>query len=136
VVQEQLKLAQGRTLHAELAQCSCNIKDVGTALGVVVGFLSVMDCKRDALGAQLSELQESVCELSADMKRLVGKPVLEALDEQLNERLAKSQQLRSEVYIPRAPARARSSESFAATRKRSSRDTVHSEFAGGVAART
>ena len=50
VVQKQLKLAQGRTLHAELAQCSCNIKDVGTALGVVVGFLSVMDCKRDALG--------------------------------------------------------------------------------------
>jgi hypothetical protein len=72
---------------------------VGTALGVVVGFLSVMDCKRDALGAQLSELQDSVCELSADMKRLVGKPVLEALDEQLNERLAESQQLRSEVYI-------------------------------------
>ena len=26
VVQKQLKLAQGCTLHAELAQCSCNIK--------------------------------------------------------------------------------------------------------------
>ena len=25
-VQKQLKLAQGCTLHAELAQCSCNIK--------------------------------------------------------------------------------------------------------------
>jgi energy-coupling factor transporter ATP-binding protein EcfA2 len=34
------------------------------------------------------------------MKRLVGKPVLEVLDEQRNERLAASQQLRTEVYIP------------------------------------
>jgi hypothetical protein len=100
VLKKQLKLAECRTLHSGLAQCSTNIRDVGTALGVVVGFLTVMDSKLDVLGSQLSELQATVRELGADMKRLVGRPVLEELDEQLKERLAALQQLRSEVYVP------------------------------------
>jgi chromosome segregation ATPase len=106
VLQKQLKLAECRELHAGLTQCSSNVKDVGTALGVVVGFLSGMDSKLDALGAQLSELQAAVRELGADMKRLVGKPVLELLDEQLKGRLAALQQLRAEVYIPAEGVRA------------------------------
>ncbi|KAK3272953.1 hypothetical protein CYMTET_18781 [Cymbomonas tetramitiformis] len=47
----------------------------------------------------LNELQSSVRELGADLRRMVGQPVLEALTEQRSKQLAQCQELRREVYI-------------------------------------
>ncbi|KAK3280133.1 hypothetical protein CYMTET_12016 [Cymbomonas tetramitiformis] len=99
LLKKQLLLVQCRDMHAALAQSSRNVEDIGVALGVVVGFLTTVNAKLDAVNESLNELQSSVRELGADMRRMVGRPVLEELAEQRDKRLLQCQELRREVYI-------------------------------------
>ncbi|KAK3265789.1 hypothetical protein CYMTET_25557 [Cymbomonas tetramitiformis] len=99
LLQKQLLLVRCRDVHTALAQSSRNVEDIGTGLGVVVGFLTTVNDKLDVVNESLNELQSSVRELGADMKRMVGRPVLEELAEQRSKQLAQCQELRREVYI-------------------------------------
>ncbi|KAK3248364.1 hypothetical protein CYMTET_42167 [Cymbomonas tetramitiformis] len=99
LLQKQLLLVRCRGIHAALAQSSRNVNDIGTGIGVVVGFLTTVNDKLDVVNGSLNALQSSVRELGADLRRMVGQPVLEALAEQRSKRLAQCQELRREVYI-------------------------------------
>ncbi|KAK3284471.1 hypothetical protein CYMTET_7880 [Cymbomonas tetramitiformis] len=99
LLQKQLLLVRCRGVHAALAQSSRNVNDIGTGIGVVVGFLTTVNDKLDVVNGSLNALQSSVRELGADLRRMVGQPVLEALAEQRSKRLAQCQELRREVYI-------------------------------------
>ncbi|KAK3263330.1 hypothetical protein CYMTET_27856, partial [Cymbomonas tetramitiformis] len=99
LLKKQQLLVQCRDMHAALAQSSRNVEDIGAALGVVVGFLTTVNAKLDAMNESLNELQSSVRELGADMRRMVGRPVRQELAEQRDKRLAQCQELRREVYI-------------------------------------
>ncbi|KAK3264708.1 hypothetical protein CYMTET_26569 [Cymbomonas tetramitiformis] len=106
VLRKQELLVQCREEHAALAQAARNVHDLGTALGVLVGFLSGMDAKLDGLSQNLDELQAGVRVLGADLKRLVGRPVLEELGEQRDRRRLERCRLREVVYIPAQGVRA------------------------------
>ncbi|KAK3247945.1 hypothetical protein CYMTET_42575 [Cymbomonas tetramitiformis] len=99
LLQKQLLLVRCRDVHAALPQSSRNVRDIGTGIGVVVGFLTTVNDKLDVVNGSLNELQSSVRELGADMERMVGRPVLEELAEHRSKRLAQCQELRREVYI-------------------------------------
>ncbi|KAK3244345.1 hypothetical protein CYMTET_46037 [Cymbomonas tetramitiformis] len=98
-LRKQELLVRCREEQAALVQASRNVKEVGSWLGVLVEFLAGIDTKLDAIGVQLDELQAGVRKLVADLKRLVGRPVLEEMAEQRERRLAECQELRREVYI-------------------------------------
>ena len=59
-----------RDARAALVAASKNVQDIGTALGVVVGFLAEIDGKLEGLANQLDHLQESVAAMHADLKGL------------------------------------------------------------------
>ncbi|KAK3248636.1 hypothetical protein CYMTET_41905 [Cymbomonas tetramitiformis] len=99
LLKKQLLLVRCRDLHRGLAQSSRNVEDIGTAVGVMAGFLTTVNDKLDVVNESLNALQSSVRELGADLKRMVGRPVLEELVEQRERRLAQCQELRREVYI-------------------------------------
>ncbi|KAK3263224.1 hypothetical protein CYMTET_27957, partial [Cymbomonas tetramitiformis] len=100
VLRKHQLLLRCREVHAALARVSCNVKDQGTSLGVMIGFLTGIDSKLDAIGAQLDELQEGVRALGLDLRKLVGRPVLEELRERAERRCAEQRRLREQVYIP------------------------------------
>ncbi|KAK3240453.1 hypothetical protein CYMTET_49697, partial [Cymbomonas tetramitiformis] len=99
-LKKQKSLVRCRAILAELAVASHNLRDLSTNHRVVVGFLGNMASRLEGIGSQLDKLQEDVSALRGDMKRLVGRPVLEVLEEQRDRRVAQYQQLRHEVYIP------------------------------------
>ncbi|KAK3274430.1 hypothetical protein CYMTET_17386 [Cymbomonas tetramitiformis] len=100
VLRKHQLLLRCREVHAALARVSRNVKDQGTSLGVMIGFLTGIDSKLDAIGAQLDELQEGVRALGLDLRKLVGRPVLEELRERAERRCAEQRRLREQVYIP------------------------------------
>ncbi|KAK3245270.1 hypothetical protein CYMTET_45151, partial [Cymbomonas tetramitiformis] len=106
VLQKQELLVRCREEQAALAQAARNVHDVGTALGMLFGFLRGLDAKLDCLGQNLDELQAGVRVLGADLKRLVGRPVLEELGEQRDRRRLERCRLRDVVYIPAQGVRA------------------------------
>ncbi|KAK3267155.1 hypothetical protein CYMTET_24277, partial [Cymbomonas tetramitiformis] len=106
VLRKQELLVRCREEHAALAQAARNVRDLGTALGMLVGFLSGMDAKLDGLSQNLDELQARVRVLGADLKRLVGRPVLEELAEQRDRRRLERCRLPEVVYIPAQGVRA------------------------------
>ncbi|KAK3258410.1 hypothetical protein CYMTET_32540 [Cymbomonas tetramitiformis] len=81
LLKKQLLLVRCRDMHAALAQSSRNVEDIGTAVGVLAGFLTTVNDKLDVVNESLNELQSSVRELGADLRRMVGRPVLEELRE-------------------------------------------------------
>ena len=100
VLRKQALLVRSRDASAKLARVSASVKDIGSALNLVVGFLNVMDKKLQAIDSKLDALQEGVRAMHADLKRLVGRPVLEVIAEQREEVLKRHRKLRSKVYIP------------------------------------
>ncbi|KAK3267153.1 hypothetical protein CYMTET_24275 [Cymbomonas tetramitiformis] len=100
VLQKHELLVQCREAHAALAQASSNVKDVGSTLGVLVEFLSSVDTKLQSIGMQLDELQAGVRVLGEDIRRLVGRPVLEELQEKREQRAKQWEQLCDRVHIP------------------------------------
>ncbi|KAK3246893.1 hypothetical protein CYMTET_43591 [Cymbomonas tetramitiformis] len=99
-LQKQELLVQCREAHAALAQASSNVKDVGSTLGVLVEFLSSVDTKLHSISVQLDELQAGVRVLGEDIRRLVGRPVLEELQEKREQRAKQWEQLCDRVHIP------------------------------------
>ncbi|KAK3280123.1 hypothetical protein CYMTET_12024, partial [Cymbomonas tetramitiformis] len=99
-LQKQELLVRCREAHAALAQASSNVKDVSSALGVLVEFLSSVDTKLQSISVQLDELQAGVRVLGEDIRRLVGRPVLEELQEKRERRAKLWEQLRDKVHIP------------------------------------
>ncbi|KAK3281680.1 hypothetical protein CYMTET_10543, partial [Cymbomonas tetramitiformis] len=81
LLKKQLLLVRCRDMHAALAQSSRNVEDIGTAVGVLAGFLTTVNDKLDVVNESLNKLQSSVRELGADLRRMVGRPVLEELRE-------------------------------------------------------
>ena len=102
VLTKQLGLLRIREKHAALALASENVKDVGTALSVMVRFVSQIGHRLEAVDKKLDKLQEQVSAISADLRLLVGRPVLEVLREQREKLIDKHSHLREKVYIPAA----------------------------------
>ena len=99
-LQKHVLLVKSRQSLAVLRQVSHNVKDVATLAGVMVGFLTAIDTKLDVISHKLDALQQEVTALRADLARLVGKPVLDELREQMMLRVEKREALRTKVYIP------------------------------------
>ncbi|KAK3269646.1 hypothetical protein CYMTET_21921, partial [Cymbomonas tetramitiformis] len=100
LLQKQLLLVRCREIHTALAQSSRNVNDISTGIGVVVGFLTTVNDKLDVVNGSLNELQAGVREFGADLKRLVGRPVLEELAEQTELCVSRQRRLRKIVHIP------------------------------------
>ncbi|KAK3288142.1 hypothetical protein CYMTET_4369 [Cymbomonas tetramitiformis] len=100
LLQKQLLLVRCRDIHTALAQSSRNVSDIGAGIGVVVGFLTTVNDKLDVVNESLQVLQAGVRELGADLKRLVGRPVLEELAEQTKQCARRRRLLREIVHIP------------------------------------
>eukprot|EP00854_Cymbomonas_tetramitiformis_P004172 gene4172-5150_t len=105
-MQKQLLLLQSHDALARLADASHSVETVGAAVGVVVGCLKLVNAKINTLGSKLEEMQEDARVLTAEMRRLVGKPVLEELREQKERRCLELCRLREVVYIPPQGVRA------------------------------
>ena len=101
MLKKQALLVQSRDASAKLARVSASVKDIGSALNVVVGFLNMMDKKLQAIDAKLDSLHEKVRAMHADLKRLVGKPIGDMCEEMRADVLSKHAQLRDGVYIAR-----------------------------------
>ncbi|KAK3288268.1 hypothetical protein CYMTET_4250 [Cymbomonas tetramitiformis] len=99
-LKKQERLLACREALASLAGVSRNVQDIGSALQVTMAFLTGMDTKLDAVGASLDALQAEVRELREDVRRLVGRPVLEEIWEQMERSAAGGRRLRERVYIP------------------------------------
>ncbi|KAK3258970.1 hypothetical protein CYMTET_32009 [Cymbomonas tetramitiformis] len=112
-------LVRCREEQAVLVQASRNVKEVGSWLGVLVEFLAGIDTKLDAIGVQLDELQAGVRMLGEDLRRLVGRPVLEVLREKRERRAKQWAQLRDRVHIPIEGMKADENGEFALDKERS-----------------
>ncbi|KAK3261423.1 hypothetical protein CYMTET_29668, partial [Cymbomonas tetramitiformis] len=99
-LKKQERLLACREALASLAGVSRNVQDIGSALQVTMAFLTGMDTKLDAVGASLDALQAEVRELREDVRRLVGRPVLEEIWEQMERSAAGGRRLHERVYIP------------------------------------
>ncbi|KAK3254034.1 hypothetical protein CYMTET_36738, partial [Cymbomonas tetramitiformis] len=99
-LKKQERLLACREALASLAGVSRNVQDIGSALQVLMAFLTGVDTKLDAMGASLDKLQEEVSELREDVRRLVGRPVREMLAKQRERRAKQWEQLRDKVHIP------------------------------------
>ncbi|KAK3264329.1 hypothetical protein CYMTET_26925 [Cymbomonas tetramitiformis] len=99
-LKKQERLLACREALASLAGVSRNVQDIGSALQVTMAFLMGMDTKLDAVRASLDALQAEVRELREDVRRMVGRPVLEEIWEQMGRSAAGGRRLRECVYIP------------------------------------
>ncbi|KAK3264309.1 hypothetical protein CYMTET_26943 [Cymbomonas tetramitiformis] len=99
-LKKQERLLACREALASLAGVSRNVQDIGSALQVLMAFLTGVNTKLDAMGASLDKLQEEVSELREDVRRLVGRPVREMLAKQRERRAKQWEQLRDKVHIP------------------------------------
>ena len=100
VLKKQALLVRARDASRALAVQSENVKDIGSALNVVIRFLNVIDKKLEVIDAKLDTLQSSVAAMHSDLKRLIGKPVLEVVRERRTALLGRHRALRDKVYIP------------------------------------
>ena len=99
LMKKQMILLQCREKQAQLTATSKNVGDIGTALGVVVAFLTQIDAKLDAIDGKLGELQATATATRRELRRLTGRPVLEAIDNVMAEIKAQTAQLPQKVYI-------------------------------------
>ena len=100
VFTKQVLIVKSRDASAAIARASTNVKDIGSPLNVVVSFLGVIDKKLEVIDGKLDSLQNSVRAMHSDLKRLIGKPVLDVVCEHRCALLNSHRALREKVYIP------------------------------------
>jgi hypothetical protein len=84
----QERLVHCRALKIQLVRSSSNVKDVGLQIGVAMKFLESIDEKLDVIDSKLDALQAHVSAIGADLRHLIGRPVLEVFDERRGARAA------------------------------------------------
>jgi hypothetical protein len=77
-----------------------NIADVGEKLNVVIDFVGDVSDQLGKMDGKLDALQSTVSAMADDLRRLVGRPVLEEFREHVDALLRRSRRLRDGVYIP------------------------------------
>ena len=76
------------------------MQDVGQALGVVTRYFSILQNKLTEMNDKMDAIQTQVTQLYDAWRQVVGKPVLEELEELRIKRLLPHSQLRDSVHIP------------------------------------
>jgi hypothetical protein len=99
-VEKQELIAQCRMEQQTLTIMAKNVKNISHQLAIIVDFLADLNAHLTAIDGKLNMIQSQVSAVHEDLKRLVGRPVLEVLGEQADQRLYTAQhQLPSEVHI-------------------------------------
>ncbi|KAK3274428.1 hypothetical protein CYMTET_17384, partial [Cymbomonas tetramitiformis] len=99
-LEKQRRVVRCRAILADVASASRNLRDLSANHRVVVGFLNHIDGRLEGIGTRLDVMQADVRALRGDMKRLLGRPVLEELKERRKRSIAEQCRLREGVYIP------------------------------------
>ena len=97
---KQLAVVECRRLQKQLEKTCANVQDVGQALGVVTRYFSILQNKLTEMNDKMDAIQTQVTQLYDAWRQVVGKPVLEELEELRIKRLLPHSQLRDSVHIP------------------------------------
>ena len=103
-LEKQAQLVLCRKQQQALKQSAETCSAISEKHGVEVEFLEGMQAQLANMDAKLDNLQKDVTAIREDLKRLVGRPVLEVYEEWRERQLAKSRRLQSGVYIEREVA--------------------------------
>ena len=98
-LEKQAQLVLCRKQQQALKQSAETCSAISEKHGVEVEFLEGMQAQLANMDAKLDNLQKDVTAIREDLKRLVGRPVLEVYEEWRERQLAKSRRLQSGVYI-------------------------------------
>ena len=98
-LEKQAQLVLCRKQQQALKQSAETCSTISEKHGVEVEFLEGMQAQLANMDAKLDNLQKDVTAIREDLKRLVGRPVLEVYEEWRERQLAKSRRLQSGVYI-------------------------------------
>ena len=100
LLQKQISMVRCRELQRKVASASANVKDIGTALSVVVRMVGQINSRLDDVSAKLDATQLALRGIRDELRKLTGKPVLEVFDDVKNEVKKRLEKLPHKVYIP------------------------------------
>jgi malonyl CoA-acyl carrier protein transacylase len=98
--EKQQLIVKCRKEQRELNAMAKNVSDIGKKLDIIVDFLSDLQSYLTTIDGKLDAMQNHMNSIHDDIRRLVGRPVLEAMAEQARQQLsALHSKLPQKVYI-------------------------------------